>query len=78
MYAGSLFKKFLVLPMSILLILIIFFTKEGQATPSWQHNTIKSILFFSCFRPEPDPGLLLQGGDIQDIKEPNVVLAFAW
>lgn len=36
------------------------------------------VLLDGCrSEPEPDPGLLLQGGDIQDIKEPNVVLAFA-
>ena len=33
-----------------------------------------------CFRPDnvPNNRLLLQGGDLQAIKKPNVVLTFGW
>ena len=47
----------------------------------WKEKPEKTLIeFCSCFRPEPDPDprMLLQGGDLQDIKEPNVVLVFGW
>lgn len=54
---------------------------KRRFTPCFILKPEKTLIeFCSCFRPEPDPDprMLLQGGDLQDIKEPNVVLAFGW
>lgn len=54
---------------------------SSEVLKAMQNTKAKlNVVLLDCCRsepePDPDPRMLLQGGDLQDIKEPNVVLAF--